>query len=219
MGRARAAAPGRARRRAREAGASAPGPGAAVTRPADTRARILDAAEELFAEHGFEATPTARIAEDAGVAKGLLFYYFHSKTDLLHALLAERPPEQPTCGVATVARRGDLPGSLVRMAHALDLGGRQSRVLRAILFRDMGVHPEIAEHLRRLRAGLVELTEQVLDAASPSTLNRLRRREAADTYVSLMLYEAHARRHGSVLPDLTAAAAVVARALGSPAFA
>lgn len=213
MVRARAAASGRARHRVRPGGGSGDGPAT------QTRDRILDAAEELFAHEGFEATPTSRIAEEAGVAKGLLFYYFPRKADLLQALLEERLPEPPTCGVATVARRGDLVGSLVRLARALDLGGRHPRFLRAILFREVGLHPEIGEHLRRLRAGLVELTEQVLDAASPHTLNRHRRREAADTYVSLMLYEADARHRGGVVPDLAAAAAVVARALAGPAFA
>ena len=213
MVRARTAAPGRARHRTRKGEVRPEGP------PTQARTRILDAAEELFALEGFDATPTSRIAERAGVAKGLLFYYFPRKADLLQTLLDERLPEQPTCGVDTVARRGDLTGSLVRLARALDLGGRQARFLRAILFREVGLHPEIGEHLRRLRTGLVELTEQVLDAASPSALNRHRRHEAADTYVSLMLYEADARHRGSVLPDLAAAAAVVARALGGPAFA
>ena len=33
----------------------------------DRRKRILDAAEELFATDGFDATPTARVAEAADV--------------------------------------------------------------------------------------------------------------------------------------------------------
>ncbi|MDQ4008407.1 MAG: TetR/AcrR family transcriptional regulator, partial [Actinomycetota bacterium] len=44
-------------------------------RPPDpSRQRILDAAEDLFARDGFDATPTARIAKKAGVPKGLVFY-------------------------------------------------------------------------------------------------------------------------------------------------
>jgi AcrR family transcriptional regulator len=45
------------------------------------RERILGAAEDLFAADGFDATPTARIAGRAVVAKGLLFYYFPRKLD------------------------------------------------------------------------------------------------------------------------------------------
>ena len=236
MVRARTDGTGRARHRARKAATraddgalapqasapqastpEAPAPQAAGTGVPDARTRILDAAEELFAGDGFEATPTSRIAEQAGVAKALLFYYFPRKDALLAALIAERLPEQPLCRVGSVARRGDLTGSLVRLARALDLGGRQSRVLRAVLFRDLGSHPSVLAHRFRLRTALVELTEQVLDAASPFTLDRLRRRQAADTYVSLMLVEPDHRRFAGVLPDLAAAASIVSRALAGPA--
>ena len=56
------------------------------------RERILSAAAELFAAQGFDAAPTSRIAEQAGVPKGLLFYYFPRKRDILTTLLEERIP-------------------------------------------------------------------------------------------------------------------------------
>ena len=75
---------------------------------ADRRTRILDAAEELFAVDGFDATPTARVAEAAKVPKGLVFYYFPRKIDLLLTLLQERLPVPTKEAVAGVVRRGDL---------------------------------------------------------------------------------------------------------------
>src|ERR1044072_6871675 len=70
------------------------GPGASRAHtPAEERVedsakeRILAAAEELFADSGFDATPTSRIAERAGVPKGLVHYYFNRKRDLLEALV------------------------------------------------------------------------------------------------------------------------------------
>ena len=63
----------------------------------DRRTRIRDAAEGLIAEHGFDATPTAQIANAAGVPKGLVFYYFPRKIDLLLTLLQERLPALPPC--------------------------------------------------------------------------------------------------------------------------
>jgi AcrR family transcriptional regulator len=48
-----------------------------------TRERILDAAEELFAHHGFDATPTVRVAAQARVPRGLLSYHFARKIELL----------------------------------------------------------------------------------------------------------------------------------------
>jgi len=187
------------------------------TGSAEARARILDAAEELFAEEGFDATPTARIAARAGVAKGLLFYYFPRKLDVLRTLFTERMPTHPLVALGGIARPGDLAGSLLRLARTLDLGRHESRVLRTILFREASTHPEAGEHLRALRDGLMVLTEQVLDAASPHALDHRRRREAADTYVAVMLYEANAQRFAGARPDLSAAANIISGALSAPA--
>jgi len=81
--------------------------------PDDRRTRILDAAEELFAEDGYDATPTARIADEASVPKGLVFYYFPHKIDLLLTLLQERLPAPARDVVEGVVRRGDPAGSLL----------------------------------------------------------------------------------------------------------
>ncbi|MEV4254446.1 helix-turn-helix domain-containing protein [Spirillospora sp. NPDC049652] len=54
-----------------------------------SRRRILGAALELFAEHGYEGATVARIAARAGVARGLVPYYFGTKEALLEELLTE----------------------------------------------------------------------------------------------------------------------------------
>lgn len=59
-------------------------------RGAATRARILQAAEELFVERGFKAATTAEIARRAGVAEGSIYRHFASKDDVLLQLAAER---------------------------------------------------------------------------------------------------------------------------------
>ncbi|MQA93940.1 MAG: TetR family transcriptional regulator [Streptosporangiales bacterium] len=45
--------------------------------------RIMEAAVDLFAEKGFDATSVAEIVERAAVTKGALYHYFASKDDLL----------------------------------------------------------------------------------------------------------------------------------------
>lgn len=50
--------------------------------PEATQAAILDAAERVFLEHGFSAAPMSRIADEAGVSKGLLHHHFDSKKGL-----------------------------------------------------------------------------------------------------------------------------------------
>jgi AcrR family transcriptional regulator len=181
------------------------------------RSRILDAAERLFAERGFDATPTARIAADADVPKGLVFYYFPRKIDILTTLLAERLPAEPFCRAAEVARRGDPAGSLLRLARVLGLGEHESVVLRTIIFREAGTHPEVRERIATLREGLIELTEAVLDAAVEWVLDPVRRRQAAHTFVAVMLDEANARSFGGPVPDLAGAARIVSKGVVAPA--
>lgn len=183
---------------------------------ADRRTRILDAAEEIFAVDGFDATPTARVAEAAQVPKGLVFYYFPRKIDLLLTLLQERLPTPTKDTVAGVVRRGDPAASLLAMHRRLGMEDHDSLVLRTIIFRESGTHPEVRDHLRRLRRSLVELTESALEQAVERTLAKRLRRQAAETFVSVMLDHANARRAGGALPDVQGAAAVVALAVGAP---
>lgn len=51
------------------------------------QARILDAAEEVFAHNGFRGAVLERIAERAGISKANLLYYFKSKKILYEAVL------------------------------------------------------------------------------------------------------------------------------------
>ena len=175
-----------------------------------SRARILDAAETRFASDGFDATPTARIATEAGVGKGLLFYYFPTKLDLLRTLLSERMPTAPLCDTAGLVRAGDVAGSLVRLARRLDLGRHESLVLRTIIFREASTHPEVREHIATLRKELLALTEHVLDAASTSRLTPARRRNAAHTFMAVLFDDANAGRFGGPAPDLAGTARIVA---------
>ncbi|MBX3162639.1 MAG: TetR/AcrR family transcriptional regulator [Deltaproteobacteria bacterium] len=56
----------------------------------DKRARILAAAERVFARRGFFAARVSEIAKDAGVADGTIYLYFKNKDDLLISLFEAR---------------------------------------------------------------------------------------------------------------------------------
>ncbi len=58
--------------------------------PADKRRLILDAAVRVFARQGFHATRVSDIADEAGVAYGLVYHYFKSKDEVLDTLFLER---------------------------------------------------------------------------------------------------------------------------------
>jgi len=55
-----------------------------------TKERILDAAEGLFAERGFDATSLRLITAAAGVNLAAVNYHFHSKDDLIRAVMSRR---------------------------------------------------------------------------------------------------------------------------------
>ncbi len=57
---------------------------------ADKRRQILDAAMVVFARQGFHATRVSDIADEAGVAYGLVYHYFKSKDRVLNELFTER---------------------------------------------------------------------------------------------------------------------------------
>jgi TetR/AcrR family transcriptional regulator len=78
-----------------------------------TRRRILDAAERLFAAGGFHATSVDQIARTAGVNKALIYYHFADKSALVLALFT-RIIEEVAAHVA--ARPG--PGARRRPGRA-----------------------------------------------------------------------------------------------------
>jgi AcrR family transcriptional regulator len=54
-----------------------------------TRRRLLDAAEQVFAENGYHDASIARIVERAGVAQGTFYIYFRSKQEIFEQLVGD----------------------------------------------------------------------------------------------------------------------------------
>jgi TetR/AcrR family transcriptional regulator, fatty acid metabolism regulator protein len=65
-------------------------PRAPRAKAADKRRLILDAAVRVFARQGFHACRVSDIADEAGVAYGLVYHYFASKDEVLDTLFLER---------------------------------------------------------------------------------------------------------------------------------
>src|SRR6185437_320586 len=61
-----------------------------VKPPHETRTRILDAAEELFMQHGFEGTSMRLLTAKAGVNLAAVNYHFGSKHALVEAVFRRR---------------------------------------------------------------------------------------------------------------------------------
>lgn len=53
----------------------------------ETQEKILSAAEQLFANQGFDSTTIDQIAQEAGLTKGAVYYFFQNKADLFCRLV------------------------------------------------------------------------------------------------------------------------------------
>ena len=74
----------------------------------ETRTRILDAAEELFMQHGFEGTSMRLLTAKAGVNLAAVNYHFGSKDALIEALFRRRLDPMNTERLAALDRLEDL---------------------------------------------------------------------------------------------------------------
>lgn len=75
---------------------------------AEVRTRILKAAETRFLQEGFEDVKIVDVAQKAGVAKGLVFYYFNTKQDLFDAVLDQYYTAQMAALMPTISSQGML---------------------------------------------------------------------------------------------------------------
>jgi len=95
----------------------------------DRALRIVAAAREEFARRGFAGARVEQIARRAGVNKQLLFYYFHSKRGLFHAVLAQSA--------------GELESALAELATPSGGPLERLRLTLGAQFEFLAGHPEI----------------------------------------------------------------------------
>lgn len=88
-----------------------------------TRQRILRAAHQLFAAHGFAATSTNAVVAEAGVTRGALYHHFADKAALFRAVFLELEAQlDREAGEAALARLDDgvLPAFVAGCSACLD---------------------------------------------------------------------------------------------------
>jgi AcrR family transcriptional regulator len=125
------------------------------------RARILAAAEEVFAQRGASAS-TEEVARRAGVAVGTVFRHFPTKHDLLTAIMKDLL-ERLAGDVSRLAQSGD-PGSALRELFTSLV--RQSAAKKSVidLLAAAGTDVQLAGALQTLRDGLAGLLAQAQQA-------------------------------------------------------
>lgn len=110
--------------------------GLAVPPDKNSATRILEAALELFAEKGYQATSIREICERAGITRPTLYYFFESKEGLYRAIVAEANRE---------FHRTVSEG----LASATDLRGKYKGVARKF-FEDVRLRPTLVRFMYSL---------------------------------------------------------------------
>lgn len=134
------------------------------TRAELTRQRVLEAAAHIFAEHGYSAGTTNRIAERAGVSIGSLYQYYPNKD----AILVELMTEHVEAGMTSTRRHlaCGLPESLadtLRLFVRATIENHRDRPdLHRVLFEQAPRPPEFLAMLHEAESTIVALTQDLL---------------------------------------------------------
>jgi AcrR family transcriptional regulator len=133
-----------------------------------TRTRILQAAQRLFAAKGFEGTTTRDLAQIAGVAEGTLFRHFANKkailvevatsgwVDILTDLLTELSEMGSYKAVAQVMRR--------RMCNL-----QKNADIMRVCFMEVQFHPDLRD---RIQSEIIEKMTEVAEAFFQTAMDK-----------------------------------------------
>ncbi|HBV88826.1 MAG TPA: TetR/AcrR family transcriptional regulator [Desulfosporosinus sp.] len=102
----------------------------------ERRNEILDAADELFGQKGFDGTSTNDILEKVGIARGTLYYHFKSKEDIMDALI-ERYNVRILQAAQEIAADKSIPVSerIIRVVMALNISGGSSKEIIELIHK------------------------------------------------------------------------------------
>jgi AcrR family transcriptional regulator len=123
-----------------------------------TRARLIRAAEKIFARDGFEAAKLEEIASEAGHTRGAFYANFESKEDLFYALLEGQISSRINT-VEQITRSLRDPGQKLRAFREFVLTVCEDRrwSLLALEFKLFAVrHPEVKVRLAAMNRRLVK---------------------------------------------------------------
>jgi TetR/AcrR family transcriptional regulator len=128
-----------------------------------TRAAILAAAEEVFAERGYAATRLEDIAERVGIRRASIFYYFSDKPKLYDAILASVLGALFDRVSSALEARGSLAVRIEAAVSAwVDTVGARPALARLLLREAADATPDAPPPLVRHTAPFVELATRVM---------------------------------------------------------
>jgi TetR/AcrR family transcriptional regulator, fatty acid metabolism regulator protein len=133
----------------------------------DKRKRILDAAIRVFAEHGYHGARVGDIAEDAGVAHGLLYHYFASKDDVLRTIFLENWGALIARFRAVEVSDEPAPEKLEGIAKILLRTWRNDPALVTVMVREVARSQQLQDRVDEVREAFV-IVQRVIEEGQAS---------------------------------------------------
>ena len=133
----------------------------------DKRQLILDAAVRVFARSGYHTSRVGDIAEEAGIAHGLLYHYFSSKDELLRTVVRESWSRLIAALHAVEERDDPAPEQLRKVAAVLLRSWRDEPDLVRVLVREVARSPHLSEQVDELREAFLVI-QRVIERGQES---------------------------------------------------
>jgi TetR/AcrR family transcriptional regulator, fatty acid metabolism regulator protein len=134
----------------------------AVPTRADKRQLLLDAAIRVFARKGYHAARIGDIAQEAGVAYGLLYHYFPSKEDVLETVFRDTWTAMLDA-INGIEAAGGPAREQVRRVAAVVLGSwKLNPDLVRVLVREVARSPHVQNEVGEIRQAMDALQRIVV---------------------------------------------------------
>ena len=135
------------------------------------RKRILDAASELFFEHGYKGTSVEAIAARLHVTKPFIYYHFENKADILAGVCGRTTAFVAQSAEIAASTEGSVKERLATLVRDLSLRVIEGRVYLAVYFREEKHLPksafrELSKNRKRFDTALSRLLQEGVDDGS-----------------------------------------------------
>ncbi len=163
------------------------------------RDEIMTAAKMVFARNGFHATTIAHIAKEAGLAYGSVYWYFDSKDELFHALMAAEGEALRAHIAAAVGASDQRPGKnweplRVTVQAVLEFFEADTAVTKLLLRDSYALGDQFEKHLGSIYERFIDdIEKQIIVAQEAGTVIDAPPRMLAFSLAALIGQLAHRR--------------------------
>jgi TetR/AcrR family transcriptional regulator, fatty acid metabolism regulator protein len=156
---------------------------------ADKRRQILDAAIRVFATRGFHACRVSDVADEAGVAYGLVYHYFGSKEEILNTLFSERW-QIMLDAIAEIDQRQEIPARdklYLVASFIIDSYRHEPDLMKVIIVEVTRAANSFGrDHLAKIREAY-DMIGQIVESAQREGVFK---QEISSDFAALMFYGA-----------------------------